>query len=76
MYPIPNSRYYKNIFSVTLRDNLRSSDNRGSIKFDWSFPVTKNDIYLYLQIFSGYGESLIDYNKRNNKIGIGFAISR
>jgi len=68
--------YRKNIFSVTLRDNLRSSDNKGSIKFNWSFPVTKNDIYLYLQIFSGYGESLIDYNKRNNKIGIGFAISR
>ena len=68
--------YRKNIFSLTLRDNLRSSGNKGSIKFDWSFPVTKSNIYLYLQLFSGYGESLIDYNKRNNKIGIGFAISR
>ena len=68
--------YKKNIFSLTLKDNLRSSDNKGSILFDWSFPVTKSNIYLYLQLFSGYGESLIDYNKRNNKIGIGFAISR
>jgi len=68
--------YRKNIFSLTLRDNLRSNGNKGSVKFDWSFPITKNNIYLYLQVFSGYGESLIDYNKRNNKIGLGFAISR
>lgn len=68
--------YRKNIFSLTLKDNLRRNANKGSFLFDWSFPVTKNNIYLYFQIFSGYGESLIDYNKRNNKIGIGFAISR
>ncbi len=68
--------YKKNMFSLTLRDNLRTSNNKGSLLFDWSFPVTKSNIYLYLQVFSGYGESLIDYNIRNNKIGIGFAISR
>lgn len=69
--------YRKHLFSLTLRDNLRfNHNNKGSIKFDWSFPLVKNSLYIYLQAFSGYGESLIDYNKRNNKIGIGFAISR
>ena len=69
--------YKKQLFSLTLRDNLRfHGNNKGSIKFDWSFPLIKNSLYIYIQAFSGYAESLIDYNRRNNKIGIGFAISR
>ncbi len=68
--------YDKNIFSFTLRNNFRINDDKGAVLFDWSFPLLKNNIFGYIQIFSGYGESLIDYNKRNNKIGIGFSISR
>ncbi len=69
--------YKKQIFSLTLRDNLRIPHNKGSVKFGWNFPLpVDNGVYGYIQIFSGYGESLIDYNKRNNKIGIGFAILR
>ena len=68
--------YKSNLFSFRIRNNLKTKGNKGSILFDWSFPVSKQNIYLYLQIFSGYAESLIDYNKRNSKIGIGFSISR
>ena len=68
--------YKTNLFSFEFRDNLRTSGNKGSILADWSFPINEKSLYLYIQIFNGYGESLIDYNKRNSKIGIGFSISR
>ena len=67
--------YKKHLFSLTLRNNF-SSPNRGSVQFDWTFPILNNGVFGYLQLFSGYGESLIDYNKRNDKIGLGFAITR
>ena len=60
--------------AVTLRHSLRGGDrSRGSVGVDWAFPV-----YGYLkghvQLFSGYGESLIDYNHRQNSIGVGVSL--
>ncbi len=70
--------YKKNLFSLLLRNNLKfNGRNRGAVQFDWTFPLPWiSDTFGYLQIFSGYGESLIDYNKRNDKIGLGFSITR
>ncbi len=70
--------YKKNLFTLLLRNNLKfDGHNRGAVQFDWTFSLPWiSDTFGYLQIFSGYGESLIDYNKRNDKIGLGFAITR
>ncbi|WP_024955033.1 phospholipase A [Sulfurospirillum arcachonense] len=70
--------YKKHLFSVLLRNNLRFDDeNKGAIQFDWTFPIPWiNDAYGYVQIFSGYGESLIDYDKSNDRIGLGFSLTR
>lgn len=60
--------------TLLLRNNLRIGTNRGFAQFDWSMPVLMgNSARLHAQITTGYGESLIDYNHRQNTFGLGFS---
>jgi len=64
-------------FRVLGRHNMNFNDqSRGAIMLDWTFPLWEDNLFGYIQFFSGYGESLIDYNKRSDRISIGFALSR
>jgi phospholipase A1 len=58
---------------MMVRNNLRSN-NKGAIRFSYSRPLNKH-IRLYAELFNGYGESLIDYNRSVTRFGIGFELN-
>ena len=68
--------YKDHVFSAMSRNNLESGFEKGAVELGWSFPIW-NYPYLkgYVQYFYGYGESLIDYDQRVNRIGLGISIS-
>ena len=56
-----------------LRNNLSFGTNRGSIEMNLSYPLS--DRYeILLQYFNGYGDSLIDYDRSQERIGLGFQL--
>jgi phospholipase A1 len=65
--------YKDNLFTSLIRYN--TSTQKGAIELSYSKPI-KNDMFLYAQYFFGYAESLIDYNKKISRFGIGFSYSR
>ena len=57
-----------------LRHSLKGGDdNHGAMQFDWAFPINKN-LSGYMQVFDGYGESLIDYNHKATYVGFGVSL--
>jgi phospholipase A1 len=69
-------KWGEHVFSAMSRNNLESGFDRGAVELGWSFPLW-NYPYLkgYIQYFRGYGESLIDYDQRVNRIGIGISLT-
>lgn len=65
-------KYKKHTFSLMTRNNLESGFSRGAVELGWSFPIFKYPFLKgYVQYFSGYGESLIDYDRYVKTIGVG-----
>lgn len=62
-----------NMFSLMGRGNPKTV--RGAVEATYSYPLV-NGSYLYAKIFTGYGESLIDYNNQVTKFSLGFSFSR
>jgi phospholipase A1 len=73
--------YKKHTFELKLRNNFKlNKNNKGAAQLEWTFPlpdfISTSNSYGFMQIFSGYGESLIDYDKEIHKIGFGITFSR
>ncbi len=67
-------KWYGHEFTLMLRHSLKSGDkSHGAAQFDWSFPLDGN-LRGFLQLFDGYGESLIDYNHRAAYAGLGVSL--
>lgn len=57
------------LYRTTLRDG-----KTGALQFEWSYPVFRdqpNGVRWMVQAFSGYGETLTDYNFRQSSLGLG-----
>lgn len=58
---------------VSLMARRNFSTNHGALRVGWAFPVAAN-LKGYVQGFTGYGQSLIDYNYGQKSIGAGFLV--
>ena len=69
-----NVIYRKNGHSINLliRNSLSFKNNHGSAEFNYMYPI-KNNLRGHIQVFSGYGENLIDYNYYKTTIGLGIS---
>ena len=63
----------RHTLGLMLRNNFRSDDNRTTVQLDWSFPIHPK-LKGYAQYFNGYGETLVDYRFRNERLGIGIML--
>lgn len=65
----------QNEYALLVRHNLESGNAaKGAVQFDWAFPV-KGSLRGHVQVFDGYGESLIDYNHRSTYVGLGISLN-
>ncbi len=61
-------------FSVIGTHTLRFDErNRGSIQANWVLPVISN-LRVQLQVFDGYGETLVDYNHSQFTVGVSVSL--
>jgi phospholipase A1 len=58
--------------SLLARYNV--SKHHGALQAGWSFPIDEK-LKGYVKFFSGYGETLIDYNWKQTTIGIGLLLA-
>ena len=69
-----------NTLGLTLRHSMTSTAN-GSVRLEWlkSFGDTppsssRSGLRFHTQFFSGYGDSLVDFNRRRNVLSIGLSL--
>lgn len=61
---------------LTLIGRLNTGTGRGSMQLDYSRPGFGRNIFFFAQVWTGYGESLIDYNNSVTAFGIGIMFKR
>lgn len=61
--------------SFTLMGRGNPSTDKGAAQLTWMSPQVLGPLRVYVRAFTGYGDSLIDYNWKQNTIGIGMALN-
>jgi phospholipase A1 len=64
----------KYVLGLMVRNNFRRDDQKGAVQLEGSFPLSRR-FKGYVQYFYGYGETLLDYNARTNRLGVGILLT-
>lgn len=67
-------RWNKQEISLLSRNNLTSGFSRGYWQMAWTFPLIQ-ELKGYVQISTGYGQSLIEYDHATTAVGLGIALN-
>ncbi len=67
-------KYQDHTTSLMFRSNLDRDEPHNFYELNYSFSINRK-VRGYVQFVSGYGESLIDYNHRNQRFGIGVMLN-
>ncbi len=67
-------QYKRHVVSLLGHSFFLKNGKRATVELSYSFPLTLH-LNGYVQFFSGYGQSLIEYNHRTNSAGIGISLS-
>jgi len=60
--------------AILLRSNLQLAGNHSFVQIDWATPKSMGRAgRVHVQLTSGFGESLIDYNHRQTTLGLGLS---
>jgi phospholipase A1 len=61
--------------SFTLMGRGNPSTGKGAAQFTWATRPLLGPLRGYLQVFTGYGESMIDYDWRQTTVGLGVTLN-
>lgn len=64
----------RQVVALRSRNTLASGFSRGFVQLSWSFPLI-HQLRGYVQVSSGYGQSLIGYDHSTTALGIGLALN-
>ena len=70
-----NALYRWNNQSIAVMGRGNWNTGKGAIQLAWTTRPFLGPLRGYLRLFSGYGDSMIDYNWNQNIIGIGVALN-
>ncbi len=66
-------RWRDNTFTLMGRGNLGTG--KGAAQFSWTSRPVLGPMRVHFQLFSGYGESLIDYDWNQTTVGLGVTLN-
>jgi phospholipase A1 len=61
--------------SFTLNGRGNIGEKKGALRLTWMTPELVGPLRGYVTGFTGYGDTLLDYNFRQNAISVGFALN-
>ena len=67
-------KWKEHVFATLMRYNFDFGDSKGALELDWSFPLF-GQVKGFVQYFTGYGETLLDYNESDERLGVGFLLA-